>query len=58
MVEALRRNGMLYLHVLDIESMGGIEGAKAKVLAVEERALWALASDEDLVRAGLRGSGS
>jgi multicomponent Na+:H+ antiporter subunit E len=52
-VEAHRRNGMLYLHVLDVESMGGIEAVRSGVLAIEERVLRALASDAELERAGL-----
>lgn len=52
-VEALRRNGMLYLHVLDVELMGGVEKVRKDVLAVEERVLRALASDQDLYDAGL-----
>lgn len=52
-VEALRRNGMLYVHVLDIETMGHAEGVRRGVLAAEERVLRALASDDELERAGL-----
>lgn len=52
-VEAHRLTGMLYLHVLDLESYGGEDKVRADVLALEERVLYALASDEELVNAGL-----
>lgn len=52
-VEAHRITGMLYLHVLDVQSYGGIDKAKQDVLDLEERVLRAMASDEDLARAGL-----
>lgn len=53
-VEALRRNGVIYVHVLDLEGVGGVEQVRRNVLAVEERVLKALASDEELESAGLR----
>lgn len=52
-VEAHRLTGMLYLHVLDLDTYGGREKVRSDVLALEERVLRALASDEDLVLAGL-----
>ena len=52
-VEALRRDGMLYIHVLDLELMGGVEKVRRDVLAVEERVLRALASDQELAAAGV-----
>lgn len=52
-VEAHRLTGMLYLHVLDLEAYGGEEKVRADVLALEERVLYALASDEELENAGL-----
>lgn len=52
-VEAHRLTGMLYLHVLDLDSYGGREKVRHDVLALEERVLRALASDEDLILAGL-----
>lgn len=52
-VEALRRNGMVYLHVLDLEMMGGSEKVRQDVLAIEERVLRALGSDQELEDAGL-----
>lgn len=52
-VEAHRLTGMLYLHVLDLESYGGEEKVRSDVLALEERVLYALASDEELINAGL-----
>lgn len=52
-VEAIRANGMLYVHFMDLELMGGLEAARAGVLATEARVLRALASDEELDRAGV-----
>ncbi len=52
-VEALRRNGVIYVHVLDLEGVGGVEAVRRNVLAIEERVLKALASDEELASAGL-----
>lgn len=52
-VEAHRITGMLYLHVLDVQSYGGIDKAKQDVLDLEERVLRAMASDADLARVGL-----
>jgi len=52
-VEAHRQTGMLYLHVLDVDVLGGIEGIRADTLAIEERVLRALASDGELESAGL-----
>lgn len=49
-VEALRTNGMMYVHVLDLELAGGVEEVRRSVLAVEERVLRAFGSDEDLRR--------
>ena len=54
-VEAHRLTGMLYLHVLDVRQAGGVEAARASVLAQEERVLRAFASDEELAAAGLSG---
>lgn len=57
-VDAHRLTGTLYLHVLDVThggqtTSGGVETARAHVLAQEERVLRALASDAELVEAGL-----
>lgn len=52
-VEAHRLTGRLYLHVLDVRQAGGVEAARAAVLAQEERVLRAFASDEELAAAGL-----
>ena len=52
-VEAHRLTGMLYLHVLDLESYGGQDKVRRDVLALEARVLRALASDEELASAGL-----
>lgn len=52
-VEAHRTSGTLYVHVLDVDSAGGVESARAHVLELEERILRALASDAELAEAGL-----
>ncbi|MGH8928864.1 MAG: Na+/H+ antiporter subunit E [Acidimicrobiia bacterium] len=52
-VEAFRQTGMLYVHILDVDAMGGIEKNRRHVLAVERRVLRALASDSELEHAGL-----
>lgn len=50
-VEALRTDGVLYLHLLDVPD-AGLAVAHADVLALEERVLRALASDAELTAAG------
>ncbi len=57
-VEAVRRSGLLYVHILDVDSMGGIEKVRKSILKVEERVLYAIASREELVRAGMRVRGN
>lgn len=52
-VEAHRVTGTLYVHVLDVDMSGGVETARRHVVEIEERVLRALASDEELARAGL-----
>jgi len=52
-VEAHRLTGRLYVHVLDVETSGGIERARQNVLDQEARVLRALASDAELAEAGL-----
>ena len=52
-VEALRSIGVLYVHVLDVEAMGGLDKARQHVLDVEERLLRAFASHHELAAAGL-----
>ena len=52
-VEALRSNGTVYVHVLDLKAAGGVEGVRRSVLAVEERLLRAFASRRELELAGL-----
>jgi len=52
-VEAHRLTGRLYVHVLDVETSGGIEKARQNVLDQEARILRALASDDELEAAGL-----
>ena len=52
-VEAHRLTGRLYVHVLDVETSGGVEKARQNVLDQEARLLRALASDDELAEAGL-----
>ncbi|GIG25080.1 Na+/H+ antiporter subunit E [Cellulomonas denverensis] len=52
-VEAHRLTGKLFLHVLDVDQVGGIEAARQVVLDQEERVLRALASESELREAGL-----
>jgi multicomponent Na+:H+ antiporter subunit E len=52
-VEAHRTTGMLYVHILDVGIAGGLERARAHVLANEARVLRAIASDRELAAAGL-----
>ncbi len=54
-VEAHRLTGRLYLHVLDVHAVGGIEAARQAVLDQEERVLRAFASRAELRSAGLLG---
>ncbi len=50
-VEAIRSNGMLYVHVIDLELSGGVEKVRESVLATEARVMRALASAEELEEA-------
>ncbi|WP_407345359.1 Na+/H+ antiporter subunit E [Pengzhenrongella phosphoraccumulans] len=52
-VEAHRLTRTLYLHVLDVDTAGGVEAARQSVLDQEERVLRAIASDTQLAAAGL-----
>ncbi|WP_431892164.1 Na+/H+ antiporter subunit E [Cellulosimicrobium funkei] len=52
-VEAHRLTGMLYLHVLDVETAGGVEKVREDTLALEARVLHAFASNDELRAAGL-----
>jgi len=52
-VEAHRLTRTLYLHVLDVDTAGGVEAARQSVLDQEERLLRAIASDAQLAAAGL-----
>lgn len=52
-VEANRQAGVLYLHLLDVDTLGGIEKVRADTLEVEARVLRAFASDEELEAAGV-----
>jgi len=52
-VEARRATGVVYLHVLDVDAVGGPEAVRRDTLALEERVLRAFASDAVLQRCGL-----
>lgn len=52
-VEAHRLTGTLYLHVLDVDTAGGVEAARQSVLDQEERVLRAFASKAQLAAVGL-----
>ena len=52
-IEAHRLTGMLYLHVLDLDSYGGVDKVRDDVHALEARVLRALASEEELEAAGV-----
>lgn len=56
-VEAHRLTGMLYVHILDLESAGGVDAVLAHVSELEERVLRAFASEAELEAAGLGASG-
>ena len=53
-VELKRREGIIYLHVFDLEAQGGVEGVRAASLAQEERVLKALASAQTLDTVGVK----
>lgn len=52
-IEAHQMSQTLYVHVLDLELYGGVEKVRADVLALEARVMRALASKEELERAGV-----
>lgn len=52
-IEAHQVTNNLYVHVLDLEQYGGAEKVRADVLALEARVMRALASKEELERAGI-----
>ena len=52
-VEASRRDGALYLHVLDLDAHGGVEGVQKEVLQQEKRVLLAFAPDKVLTQCGI-----
>jgi multicomponent Na+:H+ antiporter subunit E len=54
-IEAQRRSGMLFLHVLDLEGSGGAEAVRRKTLELEERVLRAFARQSTLARAEATG---
>lgn len=56
-VEAHRRTGTLYLHILDVDMSGGLEAAHQAVLDQEVRVLRAIASREELEACGLTPKG-
>lgn len=52
-IQAYRRQSLVYLHVLDIEQAGGVGAVRRAVLAQEERILRALGSAAELAAAGV-----
>lgn len=56
-VEAHRLTGTLYVHILDVATVGGVEATRRNVLDVEARVMRALASDAELAEAGLARKG-
>lgn len=52
-IEAHQVTNTLYVHVLDLELYGGVEKVRADVLALEARVMRAMASKEELKRAGV-----
>lgn len=52
-IEADPVSQTLYVHVLDLESYGGVDKVRKDVLALEARVMRALASKEELERAGV-----
>jgi len=52
-VESRRLAGVIYVHVLDVATSGGIEAARRQVQRQEERVLRAMASPQELAAAGL-----
>ncbi|PFG35023.1 Na+/H+ antiporter subunit E [Sanguibacter antarcticus] len=52
-IEANRLTGMLYLHILNLEAYGGVEKVRDDVHALEDRVMRAIASDDELSRAGI-----
>ncbi|ROS76468.1 Na+/H+ antiporter subunit E [Cellulomonas sp. PhB143] len=56
-VEAHRLTGVLYVHVLDLESAGGPDEVRRHIHELEARVLRAFASERELARAGLGPAG-
>lgn len=56
-VEALRSSGVLYVHVLDVEAMGGLDEVRQHIRDVEERLLRTFASRRELAATGLASKG-
>src|SRR5690606_11470601 len=52
-IEAQRLTRTLYIHVLDVETAGGVETFRQAVLATERRVVRALGSDAELAELGL-----
>lgn len=52
-VEAHRLSGTLYVHVFDVSDSGGIDGAREHCMLIEQRVLYAFATDEAIAEAGL-----
>lgn len=54
-VEASKSEKALFLHVLDLDAQGGVEGVRKSVAQQEDRVLWAVAPSDVLVESGLKG---
>ncbi|MDO5049963.1 MAG: Na+/H+ antiporter subunit E [Actinomycetaceae bacterium] len=52
-VKMNRREGVIHLHVFDIEHQGGVEGVRRTTRGQEERVLRAFASKEELIKLGV-----
>lgn len=52
-VEANRLAGVMYVHVFDVSDAGGVDGARRHALLIEQRVLYAFATDEAIADAGL-----
>jgi multicomponent Na+:H+ antiporter subunit E len=50
-VEAIRSNGMLYVHFIDVSFQGGVEGMRQGILETEARIMRAIASEAELAEA-------
>jgi multicomponent Na+:H+ antiporter subunit E len=52
-LEVLPADGILYVHVIDVAALGGIEKVRADLIGLEGRLLRAIGSAEELEEAGM-----